>query len=617
MLNLDGHYDHAFEQDNVYGHALALLTRYRTVDPEEQDRTRSVHLDLGCGFGRIAEPLTQSLECDYIGIDGAAEGLRSLKGRGFEAHELLFETYEQTSNAIRGILAGRQVSSLTMLDTLEHLSNGDMVLRVIHELIGQANTPAVISVPSVAHRDIGFKLAFGHWDYTRSGLLDHTHVRLFNRASLKRTFGAAGLHIIDRNDVELVSSDQYFPDTHPALATGTTLHSVLKSLRENADDSAVVNQFVSLVVAGPQVSAHPYLEDSVRHPERPFLSIVMRTQGKRPHCLDEALTALAGQEDRDFELLVVGHKLSLEQQISVERAIEDSPEWLRNATRLIRVNDGNRTRPLNHGFEEAVGQYIAILDDDDIPMAHWVSTFRTLAEKKPGAMLRAICARQDVDTVAVHGRKGVRAVGGFNPYRADFDIIQHLVMNQSPTCALAFPRGAFHELNIRFDESLTTTEDWDFLQRVAIVVGVSSSQEITSIYHWWKRTEESSRTDHDEAEWMSNHNAVYRKIDNLPILLPPGSAQQLRDLYNLAMTAMPAYHGDRGSCVREITAILSSKSWRWSAPMRLPAILRGRKDPRVEDLESMTDLQLATLLARLRRSGSWRKTRIFHRDRRR
>ncbi|KJX85493.1 Polypeptide N-acetylgalactosaminyltransferase 1 [Agrobacterium tumefaciens] len=590
--------------------------RYRPLEPEMQTSTRTVHLDLGCGFGRIAEPLTEILGCDYIGIDGAADGLQSLKCRGFEAHELLFDTYEQTLNALREILGVRQVSSLTMLDTLEHLPNGDMVLRVIRELIGKTNAPAVISVPNVAHRDVGFKLAFGHWDYTRSGLLDHTHTRLFSRTSLKRTFGTAGLHIVDRNDVTLVSSDQYFPNTHPALATGTTLHSLLKTLRENVDDSAVVNQFVSLVVAGPQVSDHAYLEDSVRHSARPFLSIVMRTQGKRPHCLDEALTALAGQEDRDFELLLVGHKLSLEQQISVERAIEDSPEWLRKATRLIRVQDGNRTRPLNRGFEEALGEYIAILDDDDIPMAHWVSTFRTLAEKKPGAMLRAICARQDVDTVTVGGRKGVRAVGGFDPYRAEFDIVQHLVMNQSPTCALAFPRGAFHELNIRFDESLTTTEDWDFLQRVAIVVGVSSSQEITSIYHWWKLTEDSSRTDHNEAEWKSNHLAVYRKIDSLPILLPAGSAQQLRDLYNLAMTGMPAYEGDRASCVKEITAILTSKSWRWSVPLRWPAMRRGRKDPRVEDLASMTDLQLATLLARLRRSGSWQKTRIFHGDRR-
>ncbi|AAK88837.1 hypothetical protein EN41_22275 [Agrobacterium tumefaciens] len=616
MLNPDGHYDHAFERDNVYGHAVALLMRYRPLEPEMQTSTRTVHLDLGCGFGRIAEPLTEILGCDYIGIDGAADGLQSLKCRGFEAHELLFDTYEQTLNALREILGVRQVSSLTMLDTLEHLPNGDMVLRVIRELIGKTNAPAVISVPNVAHRDVGFKLAFGHWDYTRSGLLDHTHTRLFSRTSLKRTFGTAGLHIVDRNDVTLVSSDQYFPNTHPALATGTTLHSLLKTLRENVDDSAVVNQFVSLVVAGPQVSDHAYLEDSVRHSARPFLSIVMRTQGKRPHCLDEALTALAGQEDRDFELLLVGHKLSLEQQISVERAIEDSPEWLRKATRLIRVQDGNRTRPLNRGFEEALGEYIAILDDDDIPMAHWVSTFRTLAEKKPGAMLRAICARQDVDTVTVGGRKGVRAVGGFDPYRAEFDIVQHLVMNQSPTCALAFPRGAFHELNIRFDESLTTTEDWDFLQRVAIVVGVSSSQEITSIYHWWKLTEDSSRTDHNEAEWKSNHLAVYRKIDSLPILLPAGSAQQLRDLYNLAMTGMPAYEGDRASCVKEITAILTSKSWRWSVPLRWPAMRRGRKDPRVEDLASMTDLQLATLLARLRRSGSWQKTRIFHGDRR-
>jgi hypothetical protein len=615
MLNPDELYDNAFQPDNVYGHTIALLERYRDAGSPRAGEG-DIHLDLGCGFGRMAEVVRDRLGLTYVGVDGAHDGPASLNARGFEAHQLLFETFEQTLSDLQRIVGDRRVVSLTMLDTLEHLTNGDEVLRAIRELIGPSNAPAVISVPNVGHRDVGFKLAFGRWDYTREGLLDHTHVRLFSRISLIRTFQAAGLQLVDSNDVQIVNSDQHFPDTHPALTPGTTLGSLLSGLRDQVDRSATVNQFVALIIAGPKSQLSRYLQDEEQHPKRPFLSVVMRTQGKRPHTMVEALTALAGQKDRDFELLVIGHKLSSEQQKSVERLLEDSPAWLRDQTRLIRVDDGNRTRPLNRGFEEAAGEYIAILDDDDVPMAHWVSTFRALAEQQPGAVLRTIAARQDVDIVDVDGQSGVRAIGGLEPYPARFDLLQHLIVNETPPVALAFPRGAFHDLNIRFDETLTTTEDWDFLLRCAVVVGVCASEEITAVYHWWKLSVESSRTVHDQAEWDANYQAIHRKLDAHPILLPAGSARQLRllrTLHNVRDTGV-SVSTEGSSYLKEVVKILSSRSWRWSALLRWPAMLRGRKDPQITDCLDMSESQLAALLARLRKSSSWRITAIFHRS---
>jgi glycosyltransferase involved in cell wall biosynthesis len=613
MLNPEGHYDNRFEWDNVYGHAVKLLIRKRAVG--HGDGKDGVHLDLGCGYGRIAERVISDLRIDYVGIDGAPDGVASLRGRGFEAHELLFETYEHTLSQIDEILAGRKIASLSMLDTLEHLTNGDLVLRIIRELIGRNNAPAVLSVPNVAHSDIGFKLASGSWSYTREGLLDHTHVRLFSEASLKRTFEAAGLHVVDQYDVRIAKSDQDFPLTHPALASGTTLNSFLTHLRTGVDDTASINQFVRMVAAGPRVRDRAYLSEEEKTGPRPFLSVVTRTQGKRLHCLVEMLTALSAQSDRDFEVVVVGHKVPHDRQLKIERVLDDSPEWLRKKTRFIKVDEGNRTRPLNVGFEEARGDYIAILDDDDIPMAHWVSTFHELSNRKPGALLRTIAARQEIETVNVNGNDGIRATGALIPYPAEFDLIQHLVSNQTPPVALAFPRGVFHDLNMRFDETLTTTEDWDYLLRVALVVGVSWCDEVTSVYHWWKLSEESSRTDHDQAEWVANHEAINRKIDMLPILLPAGSTRYLRELRTLANSGWHSSHGvpSQSAYREEVRKILSSKSWKWSKFLRLPAMMRGRKDTNISDLDNMSELQLADLLQRLRRSSSWRKTRLFRR----
>ena len=614
MLNPDESYDNAFQPDNVYGQSIALLEQYRDIG-RLQGSEGDIHLDLGCGFGRIAEVIRDRLKLTYVGIDGAPNGPMSLKSRGFEAHHLLFGTFEQTLSDLQSILAGRRVASLTMLDTLEHLTNGAEILRVIREMIAPGNAPAVISVPNVGHRDIGFKLAFGRWDYTRDGLLDHTHVRLFSRTSLIRTLQAAGLQLVDSNDVRIVNSDQHFPDCHPALTAGTTVGTFLSNLRDQVDDFATVNQFVTLVLAGPSSQPNDYLRDEERNPKRPFLSVVMRTQGKRSHTMLEALMALVGQKDRDFELLLVGHKLSIEQQKAVERLLEDCPEWFRKQAKLIRVDDGNRTRPLNRGFEEATGDYIAILDDDDVPMAHWVSTFRALAEQRPGAVLRTIAARQDVEFVEVDGQLGVRSIGGIEPYPARFDLLQHLITNETPPVALAFPRGAFHDLNIRFDETLTTTEDWDYLLRCAIVVGVCSSEQITAIYHWWKLSVESSRTVHDQAEWDANYQAIHRKLDALPILLPAGATQQLRLLRSIhnVRTSGVSVSAEGGSYLKEVVKILSSRSWRWSVFMRWPAMLRGRKDPQIVDCVDMSESQLAALLVRLRKSSSWRRTAFFHR----
>lgn len=525
-------YDNPFYHNNVYGHALELLTSHMGVHSPG-----ALHVDVGCGFGRIAEPLVAKTGLHYLGLDAGSAGVQSLKERGFEAYCVWLAGEDEIVERLQALIAGRPVAAISFLDILEHLADGDAALRAIARIAKEHSALVVVSTPNVAHGDIGHKLALGRWDYTETGLLDHTHLRLFDNRLMEAALGQAGLHIVAAYDVEQVKSDQHFPADHPALATGTTLHSLLHELRARVDGFEYVNQFVRLCVAGPKSAIETYTSE--RETARPFLSIVIRTQGTRLHTLVEALTSLAGQTDVDFEVLVMGHMLSLPCQLAVERTIEDSPEWLRKRTRLVLVSKGNRTHPLNVGFEEARGQYIAILDDDDIAMAHWVETFRQLAEPHPGRVLRASTVRQDVNNVLVRGKMGLRAEG--EPllcYPQSFDLLDHLPGNQSPPVSLAFPRGAFHDLKIRFDEELTTTEDWDFLLRTAAVVGVSSGPEITSVYRWWLR-DESSRTVHPQQEWQANHRRIFAKMDAMHFLFPAGVTAKLRALLSVSFLVPP------------------------------------------------------------------------------
>lgn len=599
----EGLYDNPYYYNNVYGHALALLSRHwpRTSEPR-------VHLDVGCGYGRIAEPLSAELGVTYVGVDANVGGLQSLRSRGFEAHRLWLAGEEETYLALQRVVGDRQLASISMLDTLEHLADGNAILAAIRRLAVQHAALVVISVPNVTHRDIGFRLAFGRWDYTEEGLLDHTHLRLFGPEMLQRVLQHAGLYAFDQNDIRVAESDQHFPADHPALARGTELHGYLSWLRQGAGGASDVNQFVRICAPGRPGLAAPFLRPGAEL-QPPFLSVVMRTQGKRPHTMEEALTGLAGQSDDDFEVIVVGHRLEFERQKRVERIIEDSPNWLRAKCRLLLVDDGNRTRPLNEGFAAARGRYIAILDDDDLPFGNWVETFRKLDGQAPGRLLRASVVRQDVTTIEVAGLPGLRAVDSpKRVYPSTFDLFDHLRTNHTPPVSVAFPRGVFHDLRFRFDETLTTTEDWDFIMRTALVAGVVCSPEITAIYRWWPK-DESSRTVHSTEEWQRNHRRILEKMDEMPTVFPAGTIGRIRSLLDVCdhCHCMPEdKDAERARRIGDVTAILASTSWQITAPLRLLARALGRPAADYSRISSLGAGDLRELAQALRQSTSWR-----------
>lgn len=276
-------------------------------------------------------------------------------------------------------------------------------------------------------------------------------------------------------------------------------------------------------------AAHEYMESergsflSKTDAKGPFLSIVTRTQGKRPEMLSEMLLCLTGQTNTDFELLVMGHNLSEEQQTVVSGIIDALPAWMREKTRLIPVEGGTRTTPLNKGFAAAQGSYIAVLDDDDLVFDNWVEAFYKLSQKRYGRILHTYSVVQDWEVVGGDLPNTPRAANApEDTFCRDFKLMDELNLNYCPLCTLAFPAYVFQTLGIHFDESLTTTEDWDYLMRCAFLVGVANSSKITFLYRRWLNAE-SSATVHVKKEWIDNYKKIVENFIQTPILLPPGT----------------------------------------------------------------------------------------------
>lgn len=297
------------------------------------------------------------------------------------------------------------------------------------------------------------------------------------------------------------------------MSEGTLVHEYLNWLSEYIDINAY----------------QEYQEEE----NAPFLSIVTRTQGRRPEALQETLLCLAGQSDMDFELMIIGHKLNEEQEKLVLDIIDNQEEELRSRIRFIKVDNGTRTTPLNIGFASAKGKYISVLDDDDIVLDNWIEGFKRAYEEKPGAILHAYTLSQEWKTID-RGIDALRAIAApTNEYCVEFDFLEELKLNYCPPVGLAFPRYAFSACGIQFDESLNTTEDWDLTMRMAFLCGVSDVKVPTCIYRLWSNTE-TSRTLHGIEEWQKNYNLIQDKFKQVPIVLSAGYSEKVCKLIEYA-----------------------------------------------------------------------------------
>lgn len=253
----------------------------------------------------------------------------------------------------------------------------------------------------------------------------------------------------------------------------------------------------------------------------PFLSVVMRTQLTREDALTEALLSLMAQSDPDFEVVLIPHRVSGETRARVEAIVAGFPEDFAGRVRILPLDEGNRTAPLNYGFARGRGDYIAVLDDDDVVMEHWVEEFHRAAGAHPGTVLHCWAVNQDWRAAAM-GPEGQKALAAMSAPRAiycqPFSSLVELRVNRCPVFTLAFPGWAFRELAFLFDETLTTTEDWDYLRRVTAVCGVTDIDRVGGIYRLWQ-SGTTSHTQHREKEWRRNEQYINREERRYPVIL--------------------------------------------------------------------------------------------------
>jgi SAM-dependent methyltransferase len=559
-------YHFSFSEHGTYGHVLGLV--------DGLPLRGGVVLDLGCGFGAVAEPLAER-GFEYVGVELDPLSVADLRQRGFEAHELdLWGVADRPLAKPLGEIVGeREVSMVLLLDVIEHCPNTEAFLTDVAEALVSLDRPLlVVSIPNVAHVDVAAKLLAGEFTYTETGLLDRTHVQLWTERRVRDELRTHGWMQVADNDFQLRRSDQ-FDEEHPLLAENTPLGHWVRRLREHADDSAYVNQFVRAYALAP--SPGP---GHVRPPSpEPALSVVVRTMGDRMGNLREALLCLAAQTDPDFEVELVVHSPDAARVEAVQDLVHEFAPDLADKVHVRQAIGGGRARPLNIGLEAARGRYVAFLDDDDLVTADWVATFTHAAAENPGRVIRSLAVLQDIRQVV--GPLPYLATSGFrSPYPATFDFVQHLVANQTPIHTIAVPQRLVSTLRLRFDESLPVTEDWEFLLRVATLASVEDTGEVTAIYHWWLDQGGSAGAWAPDV-WSGTRRTILERLTSEPLVLSPRFAQQLVTWAEDSVagrTALGEAEARAAAASAGVAAFERSRAWRATAPLRSGAVFARR-----------------------------------------
>lgn len=146
---------------------------------------KSSVLDVGCGTGALGEKLKQK-GCKIDGVEYSKESADIAKTKIDEVFICNIETdIPQTK---------KKYDVLIFADVLEHLRNPEKVLKNFLSLLKKEGS-VIISLPNIANWSIRIKLLFGRFNYTKTGILDETHLHFYTIKSAKKMISHAELRV--------------------------------------------------------------------------------------------------------------------------------------------------------------------------------------------------------------------------------------------------------------------------------------------------------------------------------------------------------------------------------------------------------------------------------------
>ena len=524
-MNMDT-YDFEYSDLFVYGNIRRLINQH--VKPG------SLVLDLGCGRAPIAEPLIAD-GFRYLGVELDQDSVDAVVARGVPAKQVDLRQVERTIELLNEATDGELPAAVIMIDVLEHLVETDQIVKLMRDYLApNPDAVLVLSVPNVTHIDIAAKLLAGHFDYTPTGLLDHTHVRFFDSAHLTKALLVGDWVEVGREDHLLPETEQHAPKNFPTVANGSLLAQFLRRTAKALNPHAETHQFAR-VYRNDSREAELQRGEITSNVARPFFSIFVRTQGDEARIagLDDLMLCLAAQSDTDFEVLVCVNSESKAAHGRVDSLVSRYAPSFREQVRVLHDQMATRGVPLNKAIAEARGEYFGLIDDDDYVTHDYVAAMHEGAIASPGSIVRTIAVERfgthyESDGARIDFGRGVDGFDWVFPER--FDLFEHFRFGRTPSHTIGYPLEAVRSFGWRFDEAPDRLEDWDFFMTAAMTLGVHDTLVPTSIYNRWLDSEFSTVGKAGATSLEQMRQIVLDRLEESALMLPAGYVRRLGEL---------------------------------------------------------------------------------------
>lgn len=208
---------------------------------------------------------------------------------------------------------------------------------------------------------------------------------------------------------------------------------------------------------------------------KPFFSVVIPLYNKEKHILNTINTVLA-QTFQDFEIVVVNDG-SKDNSVTIVKDIIDS------RIRIINQENSGVSAARNRGIKESKGEYIALLDADDLWLENHLGNLHKLIERYPDSGLYA-CAYK----IRLKGNSDRGVITYGLPDDSDFvkipNYFESVAYGENLVCssAVCIPKNVFLEKDIWFPAGEKYGEDQYVWARIAVEFDISYCNIESAIY---------------------------------------------------------------------------------------------------------------------------------------
>jgi len=177
-----------------------------------QIKRGSVVLEFGPANGRMTRYLKEALDCRVylVEIDEKAGKQAAKYGEDIVIDDAETYSWYEKYEMLR-------FDYITFADVLEHLRDPEALIAKAKKLLKQDGS-ILLSVPNLAHNSVAISLLNNEFEYTKTGLLDNTHIHFFTKKSLDHAMERCGLIVAKRFATYAPAGTTEIPVTNTSVA---------------------------------------------------------------------------------------------------------------------------------------------------------------------------------------------------------------------------------------------------------------------------------------------------------------------------------------------------------------------------------------------------------------